>query len=190
MKSHRTRTTALRTKLMATAAIFLVSACASLMGQRTVELPLTQLQDAFARKFPFNNRYLDLFDIRVTNPQLVLQPDTNRVVTTMDASIAPPFMQQSWKGSFTLSGLLRLDPARNAVILTEPRLDNVATEGAAGPYTSQITKIGSLLAEQLLQDMPIYTFEPNDFSYAGTRFLPTKINTSANGLVVTFEPVR
>jgi hypothetical protein len=172
------------------AVALLAGACASLMGPRTVELPLSVLQEAFARKFPFDNRYLELFDIQVTNPKLALQEDTNRVVTTMDASIGSLLGQQPWKGSFTLSGLLKVDAARNAVVLAEPRVENVASAGPSGPYTTQITRIGSLLAEQLLQDMPIYTFDPADFQHGGTRFSPTKINTSANGLVVTFAPVR
>lgn len=170
--------------------ILLVVGCASMLGERTVNISPAQLQDAFSRKFPFNNRYLELFDIQLTNPRLTLDPNSQRIVSTMDASIAPPFINQSWKGSFTLSGLLRLDASRNAVVLAEPKLDNFVMDGASGAYTRQITRIGSLVAEQLLRDMPIYTFEPNEFRYGGVNFQPTRINTGRNGLVVTFEPAK
>jgi len=178
-----------RIKLLIVIGIMLMlSSCAGLIGKREVELPLAQLQDAMARKFPFNNRYLELFDVSLTNPRLTLQPGTNRVVTTMDASVAPPFMKTPWKGSFTLSGMLRLDPARRAVLLAEPRMEKMAIDGMSSAYSSQIGKIGTLIVEQLMQDMPVYTFDENDFRYAGMRFLPAKINTKANALVVTFEP--
>jgi hypothetical protein len=180
---------------LAVSGAMLLASCAALLGPRTVDLPLSQLQEAMARKFPFNNRYLELFDISLTNPRLALQPDTNRVVTTLDASISPPFIRQPWKGSVTLSGMLTLDPERRAVVLAEPRLERFNVDGMDRnlldhPYAGQLGRIGRLLAEQLLDGMPIYTFGPDDFRIAGTRFLPTRINTKADGLVVTFEPVR
>jgi hypothetical protein len=176
--------------LIAIATMLLLTSCASLLGPREVELPVSKLQEALNRKFPFNNRYLELFDISVGNPIIALQPDTNRIVLDLDAAIAPPFMNDTWKGSMTLSGMLQLDAARNAVILAMPRIENIALDGIDPRYASQFAKIGSLLAEQILKDMPLYTFKPEDFRYAGVNFIPTKINTRPNALVVTFEPAK
>lgn len=177
-------------KLAVLASVLLLTSCASLLGPRNVELPLAKLQDAMARKFPFNSRYLELIDIRLTNPRLWLQPGTNRLVTTMDASIAPPFMEKSWTGNFTMSSFLKVDPAQRAIMLDDPRMENIAINGLSGPYAGRITKAVGLIAEQLLQNTPLYTFDAQDFSYGDTQFLPTKINTSPGGLVVTFEPAR
>ncbi|TFV90280.1 DUF1439 domain-containing protein [Oxalobacteraceae bacterium OM1] len=168
----------------------LLSACATLLGPRDVDIPLSRLQEALASRFPFQNRYLDLLDISVSNPRLALQPETNRVVTSMDASFAPPFLNQPFKGSLAVSGRLQVDMSRNALVLAEPKVENFAVNGQQVPYANQLAKIGSLVAEQLLQDVPLYTFKPEDFRYGGTRFLPTKITTRSNGLVVTFEPVK
>jgi hypothetical protein len=174
--------------MLAAILILMLGACAALLGPREVEIPLWQLQDALNRKFPFNSRYLEIFEIRVSNPRLALQPETNRLVTTMDASIAPPFLKQSWNGSFTLSGALALDPARRAVVLTEPRMENFTVDGIDSRYTAQMARIGGLLAEQILRNVPLYTFGANEFRYAGVTFLPSKIITKSNALVVTFEP--
>ena len=172
------------------AAVLMLASCASLIGQRDVDIPLTKLQEAIANRFPFNNRYLELLDVRVTNPRVSLQPDTNRILTSMDTSIAPPFSNQSWNGSLAISGQLRVDPSRNALVLADPRVENFAVNGLDSPFASKIMRVGALVAEQLLKDMPLYTFQPNDFRYGGTSFFPTKITTKANGLVVTFEPAR
>lgn len=178
------------TILLSLAATLLLTSCASFLGPRDVELPLWQMQEALNRKFPFNSRFLEVFDIYVSNPRLTIQPETNRIVTSMDASVAPPFIQRAWKGSFTLSGMLALDPARRAVVLADPRLENFALDGLDASYSRQVTRIGALLAEQLLRDMPLYTFSEQDFRYAGTSFYPTRINARPGGLVVTFEPAR
>jgi hypothetical protein len=176
--------------LLVIAIALLLISCASLIGSRDVELPLARLQDAMSRKFPFDRRYLELFDVRVTNPRLALQPDGNRVLTTMDASIMPPFTRRAWQGSFTLSGTLQLDPARRAVILTEPRMERLAVDGVDSASNSQIARIAGLLAEQIVKDVSLYTFDANDFRYAGVNWLPTKITTKSNALVVTFEPAK
>lgn len=170
-------------------ALFL-SSCATLLGPREVEIPLAKLQESIAGRFPFNNRFLELLDIRVTNPRVSLQPDTNRILTTMDTSVAPPFLKQSWTGNFAVSGQLRVDPARNALVLADPRVETFNVSGLDPLYANQIGKVGGLLAEQLLKDLPLYTFRPDEFRQAGTSFTPTKITTRPSGLVVTFEPAR
>lgn len=175
--------------LLVLSTVFL-SSCAGWLGPRNVDISMLQLQDALSRKFPFNSRVLELFNIHLTNPRLAIQPDTNRIVTTLDASVAPPFTNQSWTGNFTLSGRLALDPGRRAVVLADPRMENFVLNGIGGPYAGQINRVGALLAEQLLKDMPLYTFAPEDFRYGGTSFVPSQITTKANGLVVTFEPAR
>lgn len=167
-----------------------LSSCATLMGSRDVEIPLAKLQESIANRFPFNNRFLELLDIRVTNPRIALQPDTNRVLTSMDASVAPPFMNRSWTGNLAISGQLRVDPSRNALVLSEPRVETFNVNGLDPLYANRIAAAGSLLAEQLFKDLPLYTFRPEEFRYAGTSFNPTKITTRANALVVTFEPAR
>ncbi|RJG04586.1 DUF1439 domain-containing protein [Noviherbaspirillum sedimenti] len=168
----------------------MLAACAGLLGPRNMEVPLSTLQASLEKRFPFNSRYLELFDIQLSAPRLRLQPDGNRVLTSFDAAIAPAWLKRSWQGNFALSGVLAIDPAKNAVILTEPRVETLNINGLDAKYASQLTKIGGLLVEQVFRGMPIYTFQPEDFRYGGASFLPTKINTQGNGLVVTFEPVK
>ncbi len=170
--------------------LFVAAGCASLIGAHDREVPLSKLQQALQKKFPFNNRYLDLFDITVSNPKLSLQPDTNRIITAFDARVAPAFLKQAWQGKLVLSGALKIDATRNALVLTEPRLENLTLDAATGSNTAKLAKLGAQLAEDLLNNTVIYTFKPEDFSIAGMRFTPTKITTRANALVVSFEPVK
>jgi hypothetical protein len=176
--------------LLLTASLWLLASCATLMGPREMEIPLSRIQDAVANKFPFNNRYLELLDIYVTNPKVALQPDTNRIVTSMDTSIAPPFLNRSWKGNLAVSGIPKFDAARNALVLGEPRVEQFDVDGFGGAYSNQLRKVGTLLAEQLMADAPLYTFKPEDLRYGGTSFTLSKITTKSNSLVVTFEPTK
>jgi hypothetical protein len=168
----------------------LLTSCATIIGPQTREISLAQLQESISKRFPFNNRYLQLLDFRVTNPRVSLQPEGNRLLTSMDISIAPPFLKQSWTGNFAVSGQPQVDMAQNAVILAEPRVESLTVNGLDPLYSNQITRIGGFLAEQMLQNLPLYTFRPEELRYAGVSFNPSRITTSQNSVVVTFEPVK
>lgn len=170
--------------------LLVAGACASLVGPFDTEVPLPNLQQALQKKFPFNNRYLELFDITVSNPQLSLQADTGRLITSLDARIAPAFLNKVWQGKLLLSGALKIDMARNAVVLTEPRVENLTLDAASSGAANKLSKLGVQLAEDLLSNTVIYTFKPEHLSVGGMRFAPTKITTRANALVVSFEPVK
>jgi hypothetical protein len=76
------------------------------------------------------------------------------------------------------------------VVLTEPRLENIKLDAATGNYTSWLARLGTQLAEDLLTDKVLYTFAPDAFVVAGQRFVPTRITTRKNSLVVSFEPAK
>lgn len=175
---------------LALLAAFLLASCATLLGPRQVEIPLARLQEALENRFPFNNRYLELLDIRVTNPRVALQPDTNRILTSLDVAVAPPFLNRAFTGDLAISGRLQFAPARNALVLAEPRMETFNIQGLDPLYANQIRRIGSLLAEQMLESVPLYTFDPEQLRHAGTRYIPSAIDARQNGLVVTFEPAR
>lgn len=177
-------------KLLVICWLSVAAGCASLTGVHEMEVPLSKLQQSLQNKFPFNHRYLDLFDITVSNPKLSLQAESNRVITALDARVAPAFLKKPWEGKLLLSGVLKIDAKRNAVVLTEPRFENLTLDAATGANAGKLAKLGTLLAEDMLNNIVIYTFKPEDFNVAGIRLTPTKITTRTNALVVSFEPAK
>ena len=167
-----------------------VCACATLLGPREVNLPLSRLQESLDRKFPFTQRYFQIFEVNLSHPQLALLPETNRIGVTLDAMLTVPFAKQAWQGKLSLSGGLLIDQARQAIVLTDTRIDRLNLQGIDNAYAGQLARIGDQLTQQFLNNLPLYTFKPGDFSYAGARFTPTRITTGSNSLVVTFEPAK
>ncbi len=169
------------------AACALLSSCASLTGPRTVEIPLHKLQAGLERRFPLSHPLMGLFDIRLQRPQLAIQPELDRVALALEASVSPPFARDTWSGSLAFSGRLYVDPGRPAVMMAEPRVDRV-TIGANPEAERQIARIASSLIDTVVRDTPVYTFDPQDLRYAGVQFIPTRIETTRSGLLVTLEP--
>jgi hypothetical protein len=176
--------------LIAMAACSLLASCASMLGPRQVELPLAKLQAGLDRRFPVDNRMLELFDVRLSRPMLSLIPDHDRVTLTMHAAVAPPFLNQSWNGSLDLSGRLYVDAARGAVFMAEPRVDRFALDGINESYQRQLTNVANLLMDKVIGDIPVYSFRMEDLRYGGVQFVPTRMTTTSRGLLVTLEPAK
>jgi hypothetical protein len=176
--------------LAALAAGALLASCASIVGPRQVELPLYKLQAGLERRFPFDNRMLELFDVHLSRPQLTLLPDRDRVGLTVQADVAPFFLDKSWSASLALSGHLYVDPSRHGVFMTDTRVDQLELDGADGAHQRQLAKVANVVLDKVIRDVPLYSFRMEDLRYAGVQFVPTRISTTSNSLVVTLEPVK
>ena len=167
-----------------------LSGCASLLPPQEIEIPLSRLQQSIQKKFPYTERYFSLLDVTLSNPVLSTQPAADRMLIALDAQVLPPLVKTPWQGELLVSGSLRIDPVRRAVLLTEPRLENIKLDAATGSYTSRVARLGAQLAQDLIGETVLYTFAPDAFVVAGKRFVPTGITTRKDSLVVSFEPAK
>jgi len=174
--------------MVALAAGGALASCASMVGPRRIELPQARLQAGLERRFPLHNRMLQLFDVQLTGPKLAILPENDRVALSLDVVVAPPFLRQSWHGSMALSGRLVLDAPRNAVFLTDTHLDRFQVEGIDADNTRDLARAADLLVNQMVRDVAVYSFHPDDLRYAGIQFVPTRLETRPGALVVTLEP--
>jgi hypothetical protein len=170
--------------LVAAAAL---TSCASILGPREVDLPLHKLQASLDRRFPMDNRLLELFDVRLSRPQLAVLPG-DRVALTVDASVAQSFLRNPLGGTLAFSGRLYVDQAKSGVYLAEPRLERFAIGGLDESVTRQLARAANGVLEKAILDIPVYSFRMDELRYAGVQYLPTRIATTANGLRVSLEP--
>lgn len=166
----------------------MLAACAGLSGPRDIEVPLQKLQSGLDRRFPLNNRALDLFDVQLTRPQLTMMGESGRIGLALDASVAPPLLRKQFRGSLALSGRLYLDPARNAVMVAEPRVERFVIDGVDERAQRQLAKVASTLMDSVMADVPLYHFRPEELRYGGVQFVPTRIVTTGRGLLVSVAP--
>ena len=166
-----------------------LSSCASILGPREVDLPLSKLQAGLDRRFPVDNRLLELFDVRLSRPQLAVLPG-DRVSLTVDASVAQSFLRNPLAGSLAFSGRLYVDQAKNGVYLAEPRLERFAISGMEESVSRQLSRAANGLLDRAILDIPVYSFRMDELRYAGVQYVPTRIATTATGLRVSLEPVQ
>jgi len=179
----------LLTSFAAASAAVLLSSCATILGPREVDLPLSRLQASLDRRFPMDNRLLELFDVRLTRPQLAVH-EGDRVSLAVDASVAQSFLRHPLAGSLAFSGRLYIDQARSGVYMAEPRIERFEIKGLDASLQRQLARAANGLMDKLVLDIPVHTFRSEDLRYAGVQYVPTRIVTTAGGLRVSLEPQR
>jgi hypothetical protein len=74
--------------------------------------------------------------------------------------------------------------------MSDARVDNFALDGVDASAQRQLTKLANVVMDDVVRDVPVYSFRMEDLRYAGVQFVPTRIATTGSGLVVTLEPVK
>jgi hypothetical protein len=175
--------------LAAVSGTALLASCASVLGPREVDLPLHKLQASLDRRFPVDNRLLELFDVRLSRPQLNVLPG-DRVSLTVDASVAQSFLRNPLAGTLAFSGRLYIDQARSGVYLAEPRIERFAVSGLDESVQRQLARAANGLLDRAILDIPIYSFRMEELRYAGVQYVPTRIATTSRGLRILLEPAQ
>ncbi len=173
-------------------AVLLLAGCAALApGPRTIEISEAKLVELISRQFPFNSRYLELFDVSLSAPQVRLMPAENRIGTAFSYSLGSLLLgARPFQGRLDLSYGLRFEPTDNSVRLSQVRVEGFEVPGVPPLYASRANRLGAVLAESLLQDMMIYRLKPEDLQAArGWGYQPGALNVLPGGLRLQLDPV-
>lgn len=164
-------------------ALFWMAGCGVVGNEYTFSE--AQLQSALERKFPFSKRYMELFDIQLANPKLTLDPTRNRVNVTFDATLDNRlFFREALTGRFALDSGLRYDTPTRSLVLQDPEVRQFDVAGLPQQFSRQLNALGGILAEQLLQGYPLYTFREDQLRLAGSSVEPGTITVLPNGINV------
>ncbi|AQV99085.1 DUF1439 domain-containing protein [Cupriavidus necator] len=143
----------------------------------TGEYSLTrqELQTALDKRFPATLRYAEVVSVQLSHPRLVLDEANNRVTTHVDARLTNALLPSPpVDGKLALNSGVRYDPAKRAVLLDNPTVQQVEVAGM-GQYREQLNAIGAVVAQQLLKDYPVYTFKPEELRFGGKDIEPGAI---------------
>lgn len=170
----------------------LLAACAALRPEtRMVEISEARLAALIARQFPHHGRYLEVFDIALEAPRLKLMPQENRIATQLPYVLGGPLLDgRRHQGMLQLSYGLRFEPSDLSVRLTEVRVEEFRLPGLPPALQPRASRLGGLLAENLLHDFPIHRFQPEDLQAAGGwSYQPGALRVVPGGLQLQLEPV-
>lgn len=170
-----------------------LAGCAALQpGPRTIEISEAKLVEIINTQFPFNSRYLELFDVSLASPRVRLIPAENRIGTELGYSLGSFLLgARDYQGRLNLSYGLRFEPSDNTVRLSQVRVDGFEVPGVPSAYASRANRLGALLAENLLKDFVLHRLKPEDLEIArGWGYQPGALSVVPGGLRLQLDPVR
>ena len=166
-----------------------LTGCAGLVGPRTVNLSESELTLLLARQFPLERKVLDVVDLQVTNPQLRLLPDTNRVATELDLSTLDRLFGTRAQGHVNLDYGLRFNAPDHTIRLNQVRVRQLSFDSGAGSLRGAGERLGTLVAEDLLENLAIYRMKPAQADEMDRlNLVASDIHVTAQGVSLTLSP--
>jgi hypothetical protein len=177
-------------RLAVLALVWVLAGCASLASPRTITVSEVELARLIEKQFPLDSRLLDVLDVSVGSPRLSLMPGHNRLATELDLLTGERMFGRAYKGQIALDYGLRYDEQSQAIRLTGVRVNRLQLDSGSDSMPATLNRLGGLLAEQMLKDLPIYRFKPEDFdAMNGMGYQPGTVAVTAKGVEITLLPV-
>ncbi len=173
--------------IVAVMALVLV-ACASMMGDRTVTVSSAQIQEKLNEKLSVPIALLKIFDVSLSNAAVTFDESTGRMTTTMDTTLTSRLFKQSLAGNLGISGKLRFDPEKSAVILDAPKVENLDLDGGDAKFNDLLSALAETVGGDMLNGLTLYKVKPEDLNVSGVQYTPKNMAVTSNGLQITLSP--
>ena len=187
--------TSVRNVLIGLTALFVVSfttifltGCATMMGDRTVNVTGDQIAKKLNEKLALPIQLLKVFDVSLSNSLVTFDKTTGRMTTIMDTMFSSQLLDKSLAGKLGISGKLRFDAVTSAVVLDEPKIESFNLDGAGGKYNELFKALTKTVGGEILNGLTLYTVKPEDLKFGGTNYSPKDMVVTDNGLQLTLTP--
>jgi hypothetical protein len=180
---------ALLTWAGAAAGASVLSGCAGVLMPSSITLSEADLARWMERSLPIDRRMLDVLDVSITGPQVRLLPAQNRLAVSLNVKARDRLFSNSWNGRLALDSALRWNAADQSLRLRQVAVSDFSIDAGSAAMRSQFERVGSVLAERVLEDWAIYTLPADKHEVlqrAGR--MPSAVTVTRRGVEITFEP--
>ena len=147
-----------------------------------------ELQAEMSKRFPLRERYAELFTVTLRDPQLALFPASNRLGVTALLNIASPLLPPAGiDGVVSVSSALRYDAPSRSLRLVQPRADRIEMQGLSGRDAERLQQTGAAVAQELLRDQALITFDAKDLTVGRKVYEIGDITVQPNGIKVQIK---
>lgn len=170
--------------------IFFLTLLAScvVMGDRTVHVTEAQIQEKLNERLALPFSLLKIFDVNLSNALVKFDEKSGRINTSLDTALTSPLIKESLAGKLALSGKLRFDAQKQAVVLDAPKVESLQLQGFAGKESEFVSAFAKNIGEQLLDGMVLYQVKPDDLKFGLTQYTPKDMQVTNQGLLIRLSP--
>ncbi len=177
----------MRNSLITLLALFVVG-CATMLGDRTVNVTGDQIAEKLNEKLAVPISLLKVFDVNLSNSLVTFDETTGRMTTTMDTKLSSQLFDESLAGKLGISGKLRFDPVKSAIILDDPKVESFNVGGEDNKFNDVLNALAKTVGGEMLNGLTLYKVKPEDLQFAGTQYSPKDMVVTNQGLQLTLTP--
>jgi hypothetical protein len=175
----------LKLSVLALVAPLFVVGCAT--TPRSVEIPKSRIEEALAKRFPYETRVGELLVAKASEPRLTLLPDSNRLQLEFALEATDRIVHRAVRGRTVVSFGLRYESIDNTLRLADVRVDAVELQGLPDAWRRQLEPLAARVGEQLLEGTVLHTFRAEDIARANG-WRPGAIRVTPTGVLVELLP--
>ena len=166
-------------------------ACGHMGAPDKLTLSEAELQDLLQRRFPLEQRLLEVFEVRATAPRLQLLPEVKRLQVVLDLQARERILASVYNGRLDFDAALRWEAADQTVRLDQVRVQNFVldTPTPPGPRRTAAERVAAALAQRVLEGLVLYRLPAEKLARldrAGVQ--PAALVVTRSGLEITFAP--
>jgi len=168
--------------------LLLIAACSS--KPQILSISESQLQQHISRELSVPITLLKIFDIHLSNPIVRLDQASGRMQVEIETNLSNPLSSESLNGTFLISGRLGFDSMNDTIMLYDTRIENVDIGDATqnSQYDDLLNLFASQLGRELLSNIPLYKFDPDELRYGSRHYYPEEFQIIDNELNITLRP--
>ncbi len=167
-----------------------LSGCATMMGDRTVNVTGDQIAQKLNEKIALPIQIAKIFNMNLSNSVVNFDKTTGRMTTTMDTKLSSELFEKTLNGKLGISGKMRFDAATQSVVLDEPKIENLDLEGVGGDFSKIFNAMVKTVGGEMLTGLTLYKVKPEDLKFGGTTYAPKDMVVTDNGLQLTLSPAK
>lgn len=170
----------------------LLTHCVS-SGPRTIHFPTSQIQQKLNTKLAQPIVLMKVFKVQLSNALVsVEQPSAegaeNRLHSVMDMRVTGPLLADTLTGKLDVSGVLKFDDIKQAVVLDEVVLDHIQIAGLEPKLNSLLQSLVNALSQQTLNAFVLYQVQPEALKIGNTYYQPSEFKLHDDGLHILLIP--
>lgn len=157
-------------------------------GQRyEVAITQDQIDAGLSKRFPATKKYLLIFSITYTNPQVTLLEEYDRIQVGLDAklNIRLNGEQKELGGGVSVTSAIRYDSETQEFFLDDVEFDRLEIQGVPDQWMGRVTEFASKAAQEFIETQPIYTLEAKDAKTSAAKFLLKGVEVREQVICVT-----
>ena len=151
----------------------------------TLVITQSEIQERLDSKFPITKTYLFIFDIEYSNPKVILDPVSNRILATLDAKTLFKVNGVQYAGSSTVSGSLRYKADESAFYIDKAKVEKIDIGNIPSKYADKVDGAASAILCHYLQSYPVYVIKDSNLKLRAAKVVLRDIKVQSGALVIT-----